>query len=119
MNLLVVRLLSFFFFFSSPAFPRGLRGQQLQIKPPHLSISQHRLYFAWIKSQSVLFLLLTIVVKEIYTKLLNAEYAFLATNAQYGKTESFEGGSKSYQQNINKHKVSPKIVEICTKQDSS
>ena len=77
MNLLVVRLLSFFFF-SSPAFPRGLGGQQLQIKPPYLSINQHRLHFAWIKSQSVLFLLLTIVVKEIYTKFIKCRVRFFS-----------------------------------------
>ena len=40
-------------FFSSPAFPRELLGKQLQIKPPHLSINQHKLHFAWIKSQTV------------------------------------------------------------------
>ena len=34
---------------SSPADPRELRGQQLRIKPPHLSIHQHRLNFAWMK----------------------------------------------------------------------
>ena len=39
--------------FSSSAFLIWLRGQQLQIKPPQLSINQHRLHFAWIKSQTV------------------------------------------------------------------
>ena len=39
--------------FSSPAFPRGLLRQQLQIKLPYLSISQPRLHFAWMKFQMV------------------------------------------------------------------
>ena len=39
-------------FFSSPTFPRGLRGRLLLIKPPHLSIHLHRLH-TWMKSQTV------------------------------------------------------------------
>ena len=39
--------------FVSPAFPWELQGQQLQIKPPHFSIHQHRLHFALTKSQTV------------------------------------------------------------------
>ena len=42
------------FFFSSPAFPQWFRGQQFQIKPPHLSILQRRSYFTCMKSQTVL-----------------------------------------------------------------
>ena len=38
--------------FSLPGFPRGLLGQQLQIKPL-LSIHQHRLNFAWMKFQTI------------------------------------------------------------------
>ena len=37
------------FFFTR--FPWGSRGQQLRIMPPHISIQQHRLHFAWIKIQ--------------------------------------------------------------------
>ena len=41
------------FFFSSSAFPGGFRGQQVQVKPPDLLVRQHRLHFAWTKSQTV------------------------------------------------------------------
>ena len=49
----LVRIKMLFFLFSSQAFPRRLRGKQLQINSPHLPIHQHRLHFAWIKSQTV------------------------------------------------------------------
>ena len=42
-----------FFSFSSPGFPGGLRELQLQIKPPHFSIHQHRQHFIWTKPQTV------------------------------------------------------------------
>ena len=72
------------------------------------------------------FQLLTIVAKKVYTKFFKYRLRFLATNAQYGKTKSFESRynlfksrSKWYQQNINKHLLSTSIVEIHTREDSS
>ena len=38
---------------SLPAFPCGLRGQQFEIKPPHLTIFHHIHHFAWVKSQAI------------------------------------------------------------------
>ena len=38
---------------SLPAFPCGLRGQQLEIKPPHLKVFHHLHHFAWVKSQAI------------------------------------------------------------------
>ena len=33
-----------------PAFPLGLREQQLEIKPSHFRVFRHLHYFAWVKS---------------------------------------------------------------------
>ena len=38
---------------SLPAFPWGLRGQQLEIEPPHFTVFHHLHHFAWVKSQAV------------------------------------------------------------------
>ena len=38
---------------SSPAFSWQLRGQQLQVRPPHLSVHQHQLYFVSTKLQTI------------------------------------------------------------------
>ena len=38
---------------SLPAFPGGLREEQLEIKPPHLTVFHHLHHFAWVKSQAV------------------------------------------------------------------
>ena len=47
---------SFFLFrlSSLPAFPWGLQGQQLKIKPPHSTVFHHIYpHFAWVKSQAI------------------------------------------------------------------
>ena len=38
---------------SLPAFPWGLRGQQLEIKPPYLTVFHHLHHLAWVKSYAV------------------------------------------------------------------
>ena len=38
---------------SLPAFPWGLRGQQIEIEPPHLTVFHHLHHFAWVNSQAV------------------------------------------------------------------
>ena len=49
----VVLILSFLFFFSLPAFPWWLRGQQLKIKPPRFTVFNHIHHFVWVKSQAI------------------------------------------------------------------
>ena len=44
----------FYFLLSSlPAFPLGLRWQQLEFKPPHITVFHHFHHFALVKSQAI------------------------------------------------------------------
>ena len=51
----------FFLFSALPAFPWGLRGQQLEIKLPHFTLLHHIDHIAWIKSQAILFKILNVI----------------------------------------------------------
>ena len=46
-------LQTFFLLSSLPAFPCGLRGQQLEIKPLHYTVFDPIHHFAWVKSQAI------------------------------------------------------------------
>ena len=46
-------VLLFLLLSSLPAFPCGLRGQQLEIKPQHFTVFDRMNYFAWVKFQAV------------------------------------------------------------------
>ena len=47
------QIFSFFFLSSLSAFPWGLQGQKLEIKPSSFTVFHHIDYFAWIKSQAI------------------------------------------------------------------
>ena len=62
--------IQYYLLFSSlPAFPLGLRGQQLEIKPPHFTVFHHIHRFAWVRSQEIPSKILLNSIENLHTEL--------------------------------------------------